>query len=116
MRGPADCLTAPALACQHLTVVCPCCLLPRAARQASIFTHGIFRNIVTLYGVSVSVAVMVLIVYAPFLQRIFGTATLPGIGWVPQIGALAFYLPWTEFTKRQVRDNPNGWWARNVAW
>lgn len=36
--------------------------------QASIFTHGIFRNPVTLYGVSVSVAVMVMIVYAPFLQ------------------------------------------------
>jgi hypothetical protein len=36
--------------------------------QASLFTHGIFRNPVTLYGVSVSVAVMVLVVYAPFLQ------------------------------------------------
>jgi hypothetical protein len=36
--------------------------------QASLRTHGIFRNPVTLYGVSVSVAVMVLVVYAPFLQ------------------------------------------------
>lgn len=36
--------------------------------QASLFRHGIFRNPVTLYGVSVSVAVMVLVVYAPFLQ------------------------------------------------
>lgn len=36
--------------------------------QASIFTHGIFRNPVTVYGVSVSVAVMVIVVYAPFLQ------------------------------------------------
>jgi hypothetical protein len=36
--------------------------------QASLFTHGIFRNPVTLYGVSVSVAVMVIVVYAPFLQ------------------------------------------------
>lgn len=36
--------------------------------QASIFTHGIFRNVVTVYGVSISVAVMVLVVYVPFLQ------------------------------------------------
>lgn len=36
--------------------------------QAPLFTHGIFRNPVTLYGVSVSVAVMIIVVYAPFLQ------------------------------------------------
>jgi hypothetical protein len=36
--------------------------------QESIFTHGIFRNTVTIYGTAVSVAVMIIIVYAPFLQ------------------------------------------------
>lgn len=49
-------------------------------------------------------------------QGIFGTANMPGIGWVPQLGALAFYLPWSEYTKRAVRSNPDGWWARNMAW
>jgi hypothetical protein len=36
--------------------------------QESIFTHGLFRNTVTVYGTAVSVAVMIIIVYAPFLQ------------------------------------------------
>lgn len=141
-------------------------------REVSIFTHGILRNPVTLWGVCVSVAVMLVVVYAPFLQvgscarwtgvcagvgvhaspaatrrhlslcvccnpihsrvtrlrpgntphpthahqGIFGTAALSGIGWVPQIGALFFYLAWSEFTKKQAREAPDGWWARHMAW
>eukprot|EP00879_Flechtneria_rotunda_P033136 GHRR01036672.1.p1 GENE.GHRR01036672.1~~GHRR01036672.1.p1 ORF type:complete len:117 (+),score=10.16 GHRR01036672.1:158-508(+) len=37
-------------------------------REESIFRHGIFRNTVTLYGVLISVAVMIIVVYVPFLQ------------------------------------------------
>lgn len=44
------------------------CVIRLLRAQASLFTHGIFHNAVTLYGVSVSVAVMVIVVYAPFLQ------------------------------------------------
>ncbi|KAF6263646.1 hypothetical protein COO60DRAFT_1698701 [Scenedesmus sp. NREL 46B-D3] len=85
-------------------------------RQESIFKHGLFRNTVTVYGTAVSVAVMIIIVYAPFLQGIFGTWYLPGIGWVPMIGTLLWLLPYSEYTKRQVRTNPDGWWARKMAW
>ncbi|KAF8072642.1 Atpalpha [Scenedesmus sp. PABB004] len=85
-------------------------------RTESIFSHGVFRNIVTVYGVSLSVVVMIVVVYVPFLQGIFTTWHLPGIGWVPMVGTLLWLLPYSEFTKRQVRTNPEGWWARTMAW
>jgi hypothetical protein len=50
------------------------------------------------------------------MQGIFSTWYLPGIGWVPMIGTLLWLLPYTEYTKRQVRTNPDGWWARKMAW
>eukprot|EP00775_Hariotina_reticulata_P010474 gene10474-10632_t len=85
-------------------------------RVESIFAHGIFRNTVTLYGVSVSVAVMLVVVYAPFLQGIFGTTHLQGIGWLPMLGSALFLFPFTEMSKRITRRDPDCWWARNIAW
>jgi magnesium-transporting ATPase (P-type) len=85
-------------------------------RSESIFKHGIFRNMVTVYGVLISCTVMVIIVYVPFLQGIFSTAFLPGVGWLPMIGTLLWLLPFSEYTKRQVRHNPDGWWAKYIAW
>lgn len=43
-----------------LCIMCPV--------QASIFKHGLIRNPVTVFGVCISVVVMVLVVYVPFLQ------------------------------------------------
>lgn len=127
------------------------------AVQESIFRHGLLRNTVTVYGVCVSVAVMVLIVYIPGLQvrargipgiaaaphllrsssqrafglcdtaaapplppprvqGIFGTASLAGIGWLPQLGTALWLLPFSEWSKSLVRRDPDGWWARHVAW
>jgi len=85
-------------------------------RTESIFKHGIFRNPVTLYGVTISLAVMLVVVYAPFLQGIFTTWTLPGIGWVPQIGYAVFIFGYTEYSKKLCRADPEGWWATHMAW
>lgn len=61
-------------ACPLNVVVFPYCCL-----QESIFTHGIFRNTVTIYGTAVSIAVMVIIVYVPFLQvRVAGMGLVSG--------------------------------------
>jgi hypothetical protein len=49
-------------------------------------------------------------------QGIFGTWHMNGIGWVPQIGTLLWLLPYSEYTKRMVRENPDSWWARHMAW
>jgi magnesium-transporting ATPase (P-type) len=90
--------------------------LLRLLLQESICKHGFFRNPVTAYGVSVSIAVMLLVVYAPFLQGIFSTWTLPGIGWVPQIGYAVFIFAYTEYSKKLTRADPDGWWATTMAW
>lgn len=37
-------------------------------RQVSIFRHGIFRNPVTLFGVVISLATILVVTYVPFLQ------------------------------------------------
>jgi magnesium-transporting ATPase (P-type) len=88
-----------------------CCLL-----QASVFRHGLLKNPITVWGVSVSIATMLFITYAPFLQPIFGTAQLVGIGWVPMIGFAFFVFTYTEYGKKLSRRNPEGWWARNMQW
>jgi hypothetical protein len=49
-------------------------------------------------------------------QGIFGTWSMHGIGWVPQIGSLLWMVPYSEFTKWMVRHKPDSWWARNMAW
>ncbi|KIY95869.1 Cation transporting ATPase [Monoraphidium neglectum] len=85
-------------------------------RQVSIFRHGLFRNPVTLFGVLISIGTILVITYVPFLQPIFTTASLNGVGWLPQIGFLALGLLYTEASKRRVRRDPESWWARNMQW
>lgn len=84
--------------------------------QVSIFKHGLFKNTVTIFGTLISLIVMLLIVYAPFLQPIFGTAQLSGIGWVPQLGFAVGVFVYNEMSKRNVRRDPDGWWARHMQW
>lgn len=63
-------LPSPRQAAWYVTLIC--CqfwhIWVCKTREASIFKHGIFRNPVTLWGVCISVAVMLVVVYAPFLQ------------------------------------------------
>jgi P-type Ca2+ transporter type 2C len=47
-------------------------------RRASIFHIGFFRNMYVIYGVLFEVAFALLVIYAPFMQRIFGSVAL---GW-----------------------------------
>ena len=85
-------------------------------RVASIFTHGIFRNTVTIFGVFISLIVMVVVVFIPALQPIFLTANLGGIGWLPHLVFLLIMLPYTEMTKWAARNHPESWWATRMAW
>ena len=49
-------------------------------------------------------------------QPIFTTASLGGIGWLPQLGFAGLFLAYTELSKRAVRTDPGGWWARKMQW
>jgi Ca2+-transporting ATPase len=55
--------------------------------RASVVQVGLFSNRLVLLGVAVELLVLVLLVYAPFLQPIFNTAPLGPAEWT-------FLLPW----------------------
>ncbi|MEW5309019.1 MAG: hypothetical protein WDW38_000932 [Sanguina aurantia] len=86
------------------------------SRQVSVFKHGLFKNPVTCFGLLISILVICLVSYIPQLHSIFGSNSLPGIGWLPHLGFLAFILPYTELSKYLTRRNPHGWWARSMQW
>lgn len=35
---------------------------------------------------------------------------------LPNLGFGAVIIAYTEWSKKQVRRDPEGWWARNVQW
>ncbi len=55
--------------------------------RASVFTIGLFSNRLVLGGIAVELCILGLLMYVPFLQRIFNTAPLGIIEW-------AFVLAW----------------------
>ncbi|MEW5296914.1 MAG: hypothetical protein WDW36_000160 [Sanguina aurantia] len=86
------------------------------SRQVSIFKHGLVKNPVTCFGLVISIAIICLVSYIPQVHEIFGSNSLPGIGWVPHLAFLLFILPYTELSKFLTRRTPQGWWARNMQW
>jgi magnesium-transporting ATPase (P-type) len=85
-------------------------------RQVSIFTHGLFKNFVTIIGTAFSILIVIIITYIPQLHSIFDTNSLIGIGWLPNLMFLIFILPYTEFSKYLVRKDPDCWWAQYMQW
>lgn len=84
-------------------------------RTQSLFTHGI-KNMVMNYGVFIELGLLIIIVYVPWLQPIFGTAYLPGYFWLPWIGAALLLWVWGEGRKFYTRRHPDGCLARYFAW
>jgi magnesium-transporting ATPase (P-type) len=85
-------------------------------RSVSIFEHGPLKNALTAYGVLAEVGIMVFFVYTPFLQSLFQTASLPAYWWATSFVTLLILGPYTEYSKKWTRENPEGWWARNMQW
>jgi potassium/sodium efflux P-type ATPase len=56
--------------------------------RTSVFRIGLFSNRLIWVGIAVEVTLIVLIVYVPFLQEIFGTSPFPPGNWL-------FLLAWT---------------------
>eukprot|EP00698_Gefionella_okellyi_P017925 TRINITY_DN5321_c0_g1_i14.p1 TRINITY_DN5321_c0_g1~~TRINITY_DN5321_c0_g1_i14.p1 ORF type:complete len:1000 (-),score=268.16 TRINITY_DN5321_c0_g1_i14:578-3577(-) len=81
-------------------------------RRASLFTHGM-HNIVTIFGVLLSIALCLLIVYVPGVQGFFGSAT---VGWRPWIIALIcgiVLISYSELRKWYARNYPE---SRLAGW
>lgn len=87
-------------------------------RTTSIFTHGIFSNVVTVYGAAAEMAIMCAVIYIPAFQQpsAFQTYPLHGVFWLPQFIYLGWIFGYNEAVKYAIRKNPQGQVARWLGW
>jgi sodium/potassium-transporting ATPase subunit alpha len=87
-------------------------------RVASCFTHGLFSNVVTLYGGVTEIAIACAVIYVPVLQRsnAFQTRDLHGEFWLPQLAFALYIFAYNEGVKWCVRHRPAGWVATRLSW
>ena len=85
-------------------------------RHTSIFTHGVWDNPVTFFGVAVEVMIMVLVVFVPGLQTIMFTASFPPAVWACHLVFAVYVIGMSEWVKAATRRDPTGWVARNLAY
>ena len=84
-------------------------------RQSSIFFAG-FKNDRLKLGVIIEIAILLLVDYVPFLQRIFGTYGIDIIWWTPWLWSLVVLLAVTEGRKAWTRKFPEGKVAKLLMW
>jgi hypothetical protein len=84
----------------------------------SLFTHGVFSNVVTVYGWAIEIAIAAAVIYVPAFQRAdaFQTADLGGVFWTPHFIYGAYIFAYNEGIKWFVRNRPQSWVAQNLGW
>lgn len=85
-------------------------------RTVSVFRHDLLHNKITLFGVALALAVMLLVTFVPFLQPIFNSRDPPNFVWAWSLPFTGFILVWTEATKWAARKWPEGFVARHIVW
>jgi P-type Ca2+ transporter type 2C len=65
-------------------------LFAQRTERTSVLRIGLFTNRLAWLGIATELVLIVLIVYVPFLQEIFGTAAFPWQNWL----FLLFLVPW----------------------
>ncbi len=71
--------------------------------KESLLKVGIFTNSYLLIGITLEIILILLIVYAPPMQKIFGTVALSGMDWLLFLPFAAFLLGADEFRKWLIR-------------
>lgn len=100
-----------------LTVCQFCHIWVCKTRIISVFTHGIFRNRLTLYGVAVGLALVVFFSYVPGVQGVVGSGTVGWIPWVCGIGGGAVLWLYNEGSQWFFRRaGPENRIVRSLAW
>jgi sodium/potassium-transporting ATPase subunit alpha len=86
-------------------------------RTESIFTHGC-GNIVSIFGCTAAIGIMVAVVYIPAFQvpSAFASWDLHGLYYAPQFIFLAYITTYNETVKWFVRNRPKSWIARYFGW
>jgi len=85
-------------------------------RRISIFTHGITRNVVMIYGSLIQLAIMGLIVYVPYVQGAFSSSSVDAMYWTTTLIFAAFCWIYNEGRKWFIRHYPNGFAAKYLLW
>jgi magnesium-transporting ATPase (P-type) len=62
-------------------------LFAQRTERTSVFRAGFFTNRLVWVGIGAEIVLLLLIVYVPFLQKVFGTGRIPTEGW-------AFVIAW----------------------
>ena len=85
-------------------------------RNVSIFTHGVLRNSITLWGVCIEICLILLIIFPPSSHAIFTSNTFPARFWLLIcIAPVALFL-WQEGRKLYVRRFPNSFVSKYIHW
>ncbi len=73
------------------------------SERVSVFTLGVFSNKYMQYAVGLSLVLMLVVVYTPFLQPIFNTHTLAPVEWAFVVGLALIPAVAEEITKWFLR-------------
>ena len=91
-------------------------------RQMSLFQHGI-NNPMTVYGVTIEIMILMLIVFVPGLQDVFNTngekvmsRNEYALYFVPWVGTLVTLWVFCESRKYWTRKYPSGKVAKLLMW
>lgn len=76
-------------------------------RHVSVFKHGIFKNVVMLYGVLVEFLLLMLFIYVPGLQDVMETENVSWYGWLPFVGTVVTLWTVVEVRKYFYRRHPD---------
>ena len=80
--------------------------------------HGLFANVVAVYGAIAEVAIAALVVYLPAFHRgtAFQTAALRPLLWTPHFAFAVYIFVYNEGVKRAIRRRPDSWVATHLGW
>ena len=84
----------------------------------SIFSHGLFANVVAVYGAIAEIAIAAFIIYLPAFHRptAFQTATLRPLLWTPHFAFGLYIFVYNEGVKWCIRNRPNSWIGTHLGW
>ncbi|GAB9476274.1 putative hydrolase [Globisporangium polare] len=88
-------------------------------RRISIFRHGIFNNIVMVYGTLLSVTLAVILVYVPSVNDVMGAEPATYAPWLFALGTGAItwlYREGTKYIARRDFDDKPGFVSKYLLW
>jgi sodium/potassium-transporting ATPase subunit alpha len=85
-------------------------------RNATVWSHGILRNGMTLWGVLVEICLVSLFIFPPFSQEILTSLPFPPRFWLLIVLAPILLTIWQEGRKKYVQRYPDSFVARRIHW